>query len=161
MVGERSQADIVVHVQAASLRSEGLRGVLFAFPGEFFRFFAQVLIQYGIVAAQPGGGDFFVRIADDGIHIAFQHGVQLSVYVYFFAVVQSFVQFQRYDTVVFDCPGHIGGSASLSEVQLALHAYVLHAFFMIRVPYDKHRRQAHGVFAHTHDFRFEERDGGP
>ncbi len=151
-MGKGGQAYVVVHVQSGSFFIERHGGVFFATECEFLRFGSEVSVQNGVVSPFPCGTDFAVRIFYDNICVCFQNGIKFAVSVYFFAVVEAFIYFQRNDTVVFNGPGHIGGGTALSEVHTSVHADIFVGFFVVCVPYDVHGGEAHGVFTETHDF---------
>ena len=140
MVREGGEANVVVQVEALGV-PVAFRGIGGPVYGEGFRNLAHVGVQDTVQALGPYGGELAVGVLDHGVHIAFEHGVQLSLHGKVIAVLQAGVRFLVHQAVGL---GHVQDIAKVragGEVELAIQAYELLGAVCIGLAYHEHFRE--------------------
>ena len=159
MVGERSERNVIVHIQA-QLLSKTLRRVLLAVVNERFGQLPEIGIENTVEPVGPYGGKFSVRIGHYALHISFEDSLHLAVLVVVGTVLQARIDFVGHNAVFAYHVEYVVRRTALRKFGLAVHAGVLLGLVEIGMARYPHLRKVVIAFAGTEQFALQKSDAG-
>ena len=159
MVGERSERNVIVHIQA-QLLSKTLRRVLLAVVNERFGQLPEIGIENTVEPVGPYGGKFSVRIGHYALHISFEDSLHLAVLVVVGTVLQARIDFVGHNAVFAYHVEYVMRRTALRKFGLAVHAGVLLGLVEIGMARYPHLRKVVIAFAGTEQFALQKSDAG-
>ena len=157
VMAERRHLHVVGHIELHDVLCKCLRRVGLAIVFKSLRHGAKVLVEDGIVAVEPVGGDFLVVVVGNGIHVACKFSFEsVMVDVRFAHYVVWICRFG--DNAVFADDNRIVVEiTALSKIHLAVQHHVLDGAVDVILPYDEGFGEVGRVLvAIVHHFGFDE-----
>ena len=161
MVCKRGQVHVIVHVQPDYLLGKSLWRIFFPLVFKLFRLRTEISIQNSIKSPFPSRTQPFVIVLHHGLHVSFQHGINLPEHVIRLPVVQPLKHLKRHNPVFFCHIGNIRRSSPYRKIQHPVQADIFFSLVRISMLHEIHRCQIHRILPRSHHLRLQERGRCP